>query len=528
MSATCENCGQPRAEDDLFCGFCGRRTDAMPVLNEAGPQTGTGTGTGTGPTSATSEEPRTIQVPIFQVDAPQPDNRPLTVQVPGLPPAPAQAAAPEAVPAQPDAVSSGTFKIPSFQPAGPEAAVQDDTMSEAAVHDDTVLDDTVPDEGDTAPEAGEPRTFVFEAARPPAAEPQTLVLQAAVPQPAEPEDAGPQDNVPRGIESRGIESPDAGPVDVPEAVGPAQHLPSQPSPSQSGSSQDEASQSAPAQAGPSQAPSPQSPTLQPSFTQLPAPQPVPQQSVPQLFPQQVVPQPASAGAPWRNPTYLGMRLLFEQVPESSFDPITNLRYLFRLWRQGAIFGAIYLIGAFLSGIPVLVLSLAGLGILAILWYIVGVVLAIALFIVYLIVPVPALLSEWKFLIDDKGAAWQATLVHAQGALQRRQVPLDAAEVRMISLAAGESREYLELRRGIFAGYVASFPQGADLYVGWTFWLKLSPGRWLVMLVARSFQELTQRGSDMHVTLRYDSAKAMRDSMHAAVHEGVYAATGVAL
>jgi hypothetical protein len=273
----------------------------------------------------------------------------------------------------------------------------------------------------------------------------------------------------------------------------------------------------------------QQPAQQPAAAQLPVPQLPVQQPVPPLpVPQPMPQQPLPARALWKNPTYLGLRLFYEQVPEPSFDPLTNVRYLYRLWRQGATFGAIYAIGAFLSGIPVILLSLLGLGVLGILWTIVGVIFFIALAVAYWFLPVTALLSEWKFLVDDQGHAWQATLAYTQGALQRRQVPLDNAEVRRITLAAGESRDYLEIRRGIFAGYVSSFQQGADLYVGWTFWLKLSPGRWLVMLVMRAFHEIVQRGSDMHVTLRYESAKAMRESMHAAVHEGVYSATGIAL
>jgi hypothetical protein len=172
------------------------------------------------------------------------------------------------------------------------------------------------------------------------------------------------------------------------------------------------------------------------------------------------------------------------------------------------------------------LSLLGLFFLGIIWNVCAVIIAIGLFIAFLVIPVPALLSEWKYLLDDKGAAWQATLGHIYYALQRRRTPLDSAGLRRLGLPGGESRDYLELRRGIFTGYISCFAQGNDLFVSWTFWLKLTPARWLWMLITRVFQEVTQRGNDLYVTLRYESAKAMRESMHSAAREGIDVASGL--
>jgi hypothetical protein len=87
------------------------------------------------------------------------------------------------------------------------------------------------------------------------------------------------------------------------------------------------------------------------------------------------------------------------------------------------------------------------------------------------------------------------------------------------------RDYLELRRGLFAGYVACFPYGRDLYVGWTFWIRLSPFRWFCMIIARIWQSFTNKGSDLYTSLRYDSARAMRETMHSAAREGIDVAIG---
>ena len=234
----------------------------------------------------------------------------------------------------------------------------------------------------------------------------------------------------------------------------------------------------------------------------------------------------AGGGHSRNVAYTGHRLQYERTPETSFDPLVNRRFLMCLWRQATVFCAIYAIGAFITGIPVFILSLLGLVFLGIIWDVCAVLIAIGLFIAWLVIPVPALLSEWKYLVDDKGAAWQATLGHIYYALQRRRTPLDSAGLRRLGLPGGESRDYLELRRGIFTGYISCFAQGNDLFVSWTFWLKLTPARWLWMLITRVFQEVTQRGNDLYVTLRYESAKAMRESMHSAAREGIDVASGL--
>jgi hypothetical protein len=46
-----------------------------------------------------------------------------------------------------------------------------------------------------------------------------------------------------------------------------------------------------------------------------------------------------------------------------------------------------------------------------------------------------------------------------------------------------------------------------------------------MVVARIWDVITQRGNDLYVTLRYESAKALRESMHSAVREGIDVAAG---
>jgi hypothetical protein len=235
---------------------------------------------------------------------------------------------------------------------------------------------------------------------------------------------------------------------------------------------------------------------------------------------------AGVGQTTPNATYLGQRLLFEKEPEASFDPLLNDRFLFRLARQAGLFIGIYMVAGFALLIACLILDLLGARFFLEVLYPVGATVSSTVFLVtFLLIPVPALLSEWKFLVDDKAAVRPVAFEHVYSAFQRRRVPLDGIRVRRLNLAGREARDYLELRRGMFTGFISCFEQGSDLYVGWTFWVNLAPGRFLVMVVRRTWDEIRQRGNDLYVTLRYESAKALRESMHSAVREGIDVAAG---
>jgi len=103
---------------------------------------------------------------------------------------------------------------------------------------------------------------------------------------------------------------------------------------------------------------------------------------------------------------------------------------------------------------------------------------------------------------------------------------DAIRIEL-RLAGGESRDYLEIRRDLFTGFISCFGYGQDLYLGWTFWLRISPSRYLLMGLARSWQTLMRRGTDLYVTLRFDYARAMREAMHSVAREGADVAVGLA-
>ncbi|MCW2933442.1 MAG: hypothetical protein JWM19_4404 [Actinomycetia bacterium] len=256
----------------------------------------------------------------------------------------------------------------------------------------------------------------------------------------------------------------------------------------------------------------------PSAAWPPASANIPSPSVPQAGP--------AVGQAAPNTTYMGLRLQYQPVPEPTFDPIGNWRFAVQMAVRGFLYFWVYWIGA-VGGIIIAALIAAVLGIRAgvTLYVIAALVIGLTLWICFLFLKIPIQLSEWKISVDNKGAAAPMVFDHIAWVLRGRAVPLDSLQVRRLRLPGDGVRDYLELRRGIFAGYVACFPFGQDLYVGWTFWVTLSPFRYFWMFVARIWQSITNRGNDLYTSLRYDSARAMRETMHSAAREGVDVAIG---
>jgi hypothetical protein len=235
---------------------------------------------------------------------------------------------------------------------------------------------------------------------------------------------------------------------------------------------------------------------------------------------------ASLGQAAPNSTYVGFRLLYDKEPEQSFDPLENVRFLKQLLFRAFVYWLVFIFGAIVAGIFFAVIgAVKGFSVALTLYGICGGLTAFALFCMYILLPLPALLSEWKFSVDGKGAAAPVAFGHIAWTLGQRETPLDSLQVRRLRLPGAGARDYLELKHGLFRGYIACFPYGRDLYVGWTFYFQLSPLRYVFMFLARIWQTLSNRHTDIYVTLRYDSARAMREAMHSTAREGLDVAIG---
>jgi hypothetical protein len=264
-----------------------------------------------------------------------------------------------------------------------------------------------------------------------------------------------------------------------------------------------------------------------SGTGPPAPGTVPASSSWPASPGTLMSADAAAGQRTPNEQYLGHRLVYDKIPEGTFDPIGNQRLIRQFFMHALLYFMVYMTAGFLAGVVLLLLALIGIGFGAAvtLWWIGALVVGLVFLCLYWLIPVPAQLSEWKFFVDGKAEVAPVTFDHMAWALQQRQTPLDMVQVRRLKLAGGEDRDYLEIRRALFSGLICCFAYGNDLYVGWTFWLRISPLRCLLMVIARLWQTLMRRGTDLYVSLRYDYARAMREAIHSVAREGVDVAVG---
>gem|GEM_PF-2173242 len=213
------------------------------------------------------------------------------------------------------------------------------------------------------------------------------------------------------------------------------------------------------------------------------------------------------------------------VPET-LDPLSSSRFLGQLARRFALYAVVTAVADFAYFVLGLTFFLLrrNPAMLAIgpAMYVLSV---IVLLLVFWLLPVPALLGQWSRLLSFQGAAAKTALDHVAGAFEAHATPNDKLGIRLIAPPGEGRRHYLELRRGYFAGYISCFPHGHDLYVGWTFWIQISPLRVLLMRIGRKVQDYSGRGNDMYQTLRFESARATVAAVHTCTLEGVDVATG---
>ena len=210
----------------------------------------------------------------------------------------------------------------------------------------------------------------------------------------------------------------------------------------------------------------------------------------------------------------------------TLDPVRNPRYLMYMLRQAGVFAGIYLLTEMVLLLCVLLSAAAGTKLgpavrleTDSLWLV-----ALVLGIAFWLIPVPALLAEWTQVMEESSDATQTAFDHINSAFQAHDAPVDSLRMRTASRPGEGRREYLELRRGHFSGYISCFAHEHDLYVGWTFWLHMSPLRLLMMVIGRNLRDMTSRGDGIYRSLRFESTRALVAAMHGAALAGIDAAS----
>jgi hypothetical protein len=212
---------------------------------------------------------------------------------------------------------------------------------------------------------------------------------------------------------------------------------------------------------------------------------------------------------------------------ANLDPVRNARYLVCVLRQAGLFAGVYLLIETVLLLCLLLSRAAGTTLgpalrleMDSLWLV-----ALTLAILFWLIPVPALLAEWSLLMEQGSDAAQTAFEQIDSAFQAHGAPLDSQRLRTVSRRGEGDREYLELCRGHFRGYISCFAHGADLYVGWTFWLHMSPLRLLMMVIGRNIRDVASQRNAIQRSLRFESARALVAAIHGATLAGIDAASG---
>lgn len=210
---------------------------------------------------------------------------------------------------------------------------------------------------------------------------------------------------------------------------------------------------------------------------------------------------------------------------ATLDPLSNSRFFWQLARRFALYFAVSTVISTILTVLGLLFTLSGGGNAMEATAVISLLIGVALLAMFLFMPIPVLLGQWSRVLTFQAPSAGSALARVRQALDRHATPHDSLQVRALTPPGEERRNYLELRRGYFAGYVSCFGHGNDLYVGWTFWIHISPVRLFLMRIGRRFQDYTGRGDDMHQTLRYEPVRATIAALHACTLEGVDVATG---
>jgi hypothetical protein len=218
---------------------------------------------------------------------------------------------------------------------------------------------------------------------------------------------------------------------------------------------------------------------------------------------------------------------------ATLDPLANSRFFWQLARRFALYLVVSSVISFALFALAFIITISNGGLTALAngggafstVEIIDLLITAALMAMFLFMPVPALLGQWSRMLTFQAPAAASALERIRQALDRHATPHDNLRLRALAPPGEGRRDYPELRRGYFAGYVSCFPHGHDLYVGWTFWIYISPARLFLARIGRRFQDYTGRGNDMYQTLRYEPDRATIAALHTCTLEGVDIATG---
>lgn len=203
---------------------------------------------------------------------------------------------------------------------------------------------------------------------------------------------------------------------------------------------------------------------------------------------------------------------------STFDPLANSRFL----RNLAVRLALYTSVAGFIDVVIVVLTIATGGLRGADYLkTVFLVSALAVLAAFWVLPVPALVGQWTRLFTYRGPLAEGMLDRIRQSFGRHATPCDGLRTRMMKPGGRTRRAYVELKDGIFTGYISCFAHGNDMCVAWTFWLQVSPIRLVTMRLGRLIR--SGAACSLQQTIGWESAQASFGAIHACTLDGIAAA-----
>lgn len=130
------------------------------------------------------------------------------------------------------------------------------------------------------------------------------------------------------------------------------------------------------------------------------------------------------------------------------------------------------------------------------------------------------IGEWRTLLPNRAGQAESYYRVIAAVLRRRDLPI-IPQLRRVQLnAPGRPVKHaMVLSDDAYQTYVTVFAYGTSLYVGWQMWRRRSGGQ----LIRRALVDRVTAANLVTSMLRTDRARAVREAVHLACREAVYAA-----
>jgi len=145
---------------------------------------------------------------------------------------------------------------------------------------------------------------------------------------------------------------------------------------------------------------------------------------------------------------------------------------------------------------------------------------VVFWVVLLVSKVTEPIGEWRTLLANRAGQAEPYYRMIVAVLRRRELPI-SPELRSVALntQGRPVKHTIVLSENEYRAYVTVFPYGTSLYVGWQMWRRRSGAQ----LIKRALVDRVTAASLVTAMLRTDRARAMREAVHLACREAVYAA-----